>query len=366
MDNENTLIEIIKKSDVTAADLFDFRKLQEAGEHFLPMQWELGEDIRFQYNIKRMTPFTEVRKEDFIVVLNLLMRVAAFEPDTKKYSFSLEPGNLFYNSNGSVCIKRRDIISRQKRDVRFVEAYKALIACALTGQYSCSDYMEGGEGLLKKNSLTAPLISMEDVGAFLDYLEELKRNYIEKNNSQKMLVGKKKYLALQCLVLLLVIFAVLLGTYSGLQYFKAVPYMTAVITADNAYIENDDLTIIRSLRGIEVSELDKHQKYILARAYLQMESLSTEQKNNILSKLTLSANEKQLEYWIYLGRLEVKEAEDIAMQLSDDELLLYAYLKEKAVIETDSSLTGQEKEQSLQEIQTKIDSLAEQYTLEEE
>lgn len=366
MENENMLTETRKKSDLNAKDMYDFQKMQAAGEHFLSMQWEAGENIIFRYDIRRLTSFTEVRKEDFIIILNLLMRVAEFEPDSRKYMFSLEPENLYYNSNGYVGIKRRDIIPYGNQEADFIIAYKALIACALTGQYTYLDYMEGGGDLLNKNAVTAPIAEISEVTGLVDYLEALKGREMEQNRNHKVMVGKRRYLVMQSMLGLLLIGVILLGCYGGIQYFKVVPYLTAVNAADNAYIESDDLAIIAALRDIEISELDKHQKYILARAYLQMESLSTEQKNNILSRLTLSANEKQLEYWIYLGRLQVAEAEDVSMQLSDNELLLYAYLKEKALIETDSSLTGSEKEQSLGEIQTKINNLAEQYHLIEE
>lgn len=80
--------------------------------------------------------------------------------------------------------------------------------------------------------------------------------------------------------------------------------------------------------------------------------------------MTPDTNDRELEYWIHLGRMEVKEAENMAMQLSDDELLLYAYMKEKDQVESDTDLGGEEKESRLEEIQSKIDSLAEKYNTE--
>lgn len=47
-----------------------------------------------------------------------------------------------------------------------------------------------------------------------------------------------------------------------------------------------------------------------------------EQKDNILEQITLDGDEKMKEYWIYIGRLEVQKAQDIAMVKSNDELLL--------------------------------------------
>ena len=60
------------------------------------------------------------------------------------------------------------------------------------------------------------------------------------------------------------------------------------------------------------------------------------------------------------------EAIDIAMQQSDDEMLLYAYMKQKSMIETDSSLSGEEKTQELEKIAQKMQPLMEKYDTEEE
>lgn len=41
--------------------------------------------------------------------------------------------------------------------------------------------------------------------------------------------------------------------------------------------------------------------------------------------------------------MEVKEAENLALQMSDDQLLLYAYLQELSRIEEDQEMSGEEK-----------------------
>ena len=89
------------------------------------------------------------------------------------------------------------------------------------------------------------------------------------------------------------------------------------------------------------------------------------QKENILQKLPINGEEKLMEYWIYIGRLLPLEAENIALQRSDDELLLYAYMLEKDLTETDTQMTGEEKAAKLEELNGKIEKLAEKYVEEE-
>ena len=117
--------------------------------------------------------------------------------------------------------------------------------------------------------------------------------------------------------------------------------------------------VIEDFEKTDMSRLSVYDKYILAYSYIQCENLTEEQKKNINSALSLDTNEKILDYWIALGRLEVSEAENIAQQVSDNDLLLYAYLKEKNMLETDTEISGSEKEERMEELDSKIERLLE-------
>ena len=80
--------------------------------------------------------------------------------------------------------------------------------------------------------------------------------------------------------------------------------------------------------------------------------------------MTLNDTESKLDYWIYLGRSDTEQAADIALRLSDDQLLLYAYMKEKAITEENTELTGAEKSDKLNEITKKMEPLMEKYETE--
>jgi type VII secretion protein EssB len=365
--NEHEIVtEIVKKSRLYATGQYDLHKLQSAGEHFLPLTWkEQEEEVEFSYSIKRMHSFTEVRNESMEVILSILIQIAGFSKDQSSYSFSMEPGNLYYNSNGRVCIKTRDLRERQQdvTETSFLLSYKALIACGLTGKYSYQDYLEGGEELLSKTPVTAPLLEITTVWAVEDYLENLKREHLNIQRSTKILVSRVGNIVWKIAAGVLTVTTIVLGVYGSIQYFKEIPYLTAVAEANNAYIENDNVKLIDALKDLAAEEMDKHQKFILAKAYLQSENLSEDQKENRLGKLSLSSNEKELDYWIALGRMTPEKGEDLAMQLSDDELLLYAYLKDKEQVQSDTKIAGSEKEERLADIQGKIDNLKEEYNL---
>ncbi|MEG0722527.1 MAG: type VII secretion protein EssB/YukC, partial [Lachnospiraceae bacterium] len=167
-------------------------------------------------------------------------------------------------------------------------------------------------------------------------------------------------------LIILAVLCVISAVYLGYRFLKEDPYKSAVIAADNAYIEADYVGCIDAMRDVKVSDMELHQKYILANAYVRSENLTQEQKTNILETLSIKEAPVRLEYWIYLGRGDASQAEDIAMQQSDDQLLLYAYMKEKSAIESDTAITGEEKTQKLEDISSKMKPLMDQYDKTEE
>ena len=54
------------------------------------------------------------------------------------------------------------------------------------------------------------------------------------------------------------------------------------------------------------------------------------------------------------------------MQCSDDELLLYAFMTEKAILEKNTEISGEEKASRQQVLEKKIEDLAKQYEVTED
>ncbi len=144
------------------------------------------------------------------------------------------------------------------------------------------------------------------------------------------------------------------------------PREEAFIKAQNSYLDENYVKVIDDLSMVDMKYLDKYQKYILASAYIKSESLTPEQKENVLQTISINSEEKIKDYWIYLGRLNTVEAENIAMQCSDDELLLYAFMTEKAILEKNTEISGEEKASRLQVLEKKIEDLAKQYEVTED
>lgn len=153
----------------------------------------------------------------------------------------------------------------------------------------------------------------------------------------------------------------LLSLASVYSFGWYMPRQKGLRAAEDAYIRKDYRSMIDSLKGFQVDELDHAWKYMLATAYIQgqaVDTFSAKDKENILSKVTYQSGENVLDYWIHLGRMEVKEAEDLAMKMSDDQLLLYAYMHELRQVGEDEGLSGEEKSSRKQELVKEIEELA--------
>lgn len=96
-------------------------------------------------------------------------------------------------------------------------------------------------------------------------------------------------------------------------------------------------------------------QYQLAQSYVANEDLNMDQTANVQNTLTLQAEELYFQYWIAIGRGEHEEANEIARQLQDGELEMYANLKWRDAIRQDLSLSGDEREELLNDIQADID-----------
>ncbi|MDE6625485.1 MAG: hypothetical protein K2K56_03825 [Lachnospiraceae bacterium] len=367
-DKKDVVTIVVKKSGMVVREE-EYDRLVESQEGFLDcIIEETEEELQFTYNKKHVTPLRQLRKDDKLKQMVVLGNVKNVQDLRKQYSFSMNPDNLYYDMKGNVYVMHRDIVSKDYsgKQEHFIEEYKSLIGYVMQSRYDYEDYLEGGQALLRKDKFLNKILEAESVDAILTALEEQYEKIVEERNvyyvEVKRAVYKRKngYIVFASLLI-----TVLLGGLLYLYFYK-VEEQKHMLEVYGNYLVEDYVSLIDAGRGIRTENLDSRQKYVLAVAYVKSEDLTAEQKDNILALLLPEGSEQISEYWIELGRGNVTEAENIAMQRSDDELLLYAYLKEKQQLEENTELTGTEKNEAITNLQSKIDSLAEQYSVEEE
>ena len=354
----------VQRADMEAKTIYDFKRLEHGTVAMLPMTIEEEkETLLLCFDMEGMHSITEVQKMEKLQKLELILQVAELEKDYMRFEFQLSPENLYYDRLNRVKIKFRDITTGlyEERKEQFLKLYQALIGYIMDGSRPYEDYLSGGKELLKDQKEVVTLLSAETLEEEISLLQTLYENYKKEETILKIKVDKKKYKKMNIYgivssVLLVVLFgAVVYG------YFWHIPRQDKIVEANDAYLQKDYIRVIDSLKDFEIGQMERAQKYILATAYIQgelVDSFSTKDKEVILSKINYQSNEGIFDYWIHLGRMEVKEAENLALQMSDDQLLLYAYLQELSRIEEDQEMSGEEKSSKKQDLMKKVEELA--------
>lgn len=357
----------VKKSELQAQTAYDYRKMTYPNERLLSCTIEEEtESLEITYSVGSYYPFVDIRTQTKQERLRILIDVGGLMTLREEYTFSLAPDNLYFDDNARVYIMSRDVYTRDEgKGNVFLEEYKALIGYSMQKKYSYEDYLKGGSDLFQKHKFLQTIEAFDEVGEIRNYMEAEYRKIAEDMRLRKIPVNKNGYLWSRIYIGISILL-IIAGT-AALSYYYLIqrPRIEARLQAEADYIRGDYIQVINDLSDLSMQHLAYDQKYILSIAYVRMESLTAEQKQNILDKLPIGGDEKLMEYWIYIGRLNPLEAENIAMQKSDDELLLYAYMLEKDLTETDIEMTGEEKASKLNELEGKIKKLAEKYEADE-
>lgn len=357
--------ESIKKSEMSAMDKFDYQKLvYPFASGLLSCTYEeQSEELIFHYDTAGMKNINEIKEEEKEKKYQLLINFAQLWNTFLEYSISLSPENLYYDENYLIYAKRRDIYGRGKKadEDEFLIAYKSMICGFLGNRYDVAQIQESGLSILKDEKGFEDIFECESPQRLVSFLRQKKSEYIRKRREFLREVPKRSYNIWRLATLLFVILAVGGGGYSVYAGKFEIPKQKAVITANQSYIGNDYVSCIDSLRGMEPEQMDQNTKYILAVSYANSESFRKEEIQTIVSKLGPGSNEKELNYWVYLGRLDIERAEDIALALSDDKLLIYAYMKESDLLESNTDITGTEKKERLDKLEQEITRLGKKY-----
>lgn len=355
----------IRKSEMSAQNSYDYGKLVFPRSEFIDCSFEeKKEEVIFTYEVKGYKKFQGIRKEQRDVILINLIDCAKMAEVGGNYKFSLAPDNLFYDIHNQIFILGRDVYGKGEEFNldHFLKQYKALIGFSLQTKYSYEDYFNGGMELLNKDKFLSKIAVLDSIEKIKECLTNEYEELTEKYRETKIFVDKRK--SKQNKILLAVSGCLLIASlaFIGEQVFYVQPYEQAVVHANRSYLKLDYSKVIDSFKKIKLNRLTVYDKYILAYSYIQCESLTGEQKENIMNALSLETNEKVLDYWIYLGKLNVDKAEDIAQQISDNDLLLYAYLKDKSMVEENTKMSGSKKEQYLEDLDSKIEKLSSTYS----
>ena len=356
---EATISKTVKLTGLNAGTV-NIRRLTYENNLLVPCNVEYqGEAVVFTYDVTDLLPVAQMRDTTLAQKLQILTNAFMLEKLSGDLSFSLNPENIWVDSNLLVHVLERDLIAEEDMpDIN--QQIKALCGYLLNKKYAYEDFLFGGQDLYKKNKITEKLYRCSSIDETKELIQTQYLRQINNDKKNLTVIRKNTLKTIKIAIpVLIALVCILAGTLVYSLMIKA-PYDQALLSADKAYLYENNDNLISSVRGIDTTQLPKETRYILSRAYVISESLSEEQKKNVLSTIAVTSDDSILNYWIELGRLQYDNAIDYAKRLSDDELLMYALVKYEVSVENDNRITGEEKTKKLSEINSQIDALKKQ------
>lgn len=367
--NKNVLEKRMKKSDMKAKNIFDYEYLTRTVWGFLPMKIEEeNEDIILHFSLEGMRPLGELKIEETEYQFRFLQNFYFLQKLYQDYEIVLEEENIYFDNNFMPYIAFRDMRTQNEKieEKDFLEAYQQLTAGILSRKYSLKQVQESGIEIVRKDKKAAFLFEAETAEDLHKEIEKKADEVYEDNRNNKVRLDKRSYRLRNRIAA--VIFGTLLAVtvYTSYQTLVVLPRDKAVIRASRAYTVQDYVDCIDCLSKMKPEQMDTYTKYILAVSYAKSEALEKEELNNVLDRLSIYSNEIELEYWIAIGRADFDRAENVAQALSDDKLLIYAYMKELNYLEGNVTMDGEEKQNRMTELSNAITTIGEKYTEDEE
>lgn len=363
-----TTIENKKKSALNAKEQFDYEKLVYQIEGFLPCTYEEElEEVIFTYDMTGMNEMSELREEEKELQYQFLINFSRLAHLLSTYKISFTEENIYYDANFLPYIKERDLYHKGEKIEQdaFLAVYKLLIGGVLSKKYTVQKLQASGIEVLKSEDTFRAFYEAKSVAELVEILKQKKETY-QQDMKKKMVRVKKSGNTIKNIVA--VVASILLIAVTGYATYLSVmivPFQKNVIAAFEGHTANDAIATIDSMKDIQPAQMDTSTKYILALAYARSENLRREELEDIISKLSLNSNERELEYWIHLGRFESLEAQNLAKALSNDQLLIYAYMKELNLLESNTTMEGEEKQSRINTLEQEIRTLGQKYTADE-
>lgn len=363
METKENILEIrLKKSDLKAEGIFDYEYLTRDAQGLLPCRIkEEGEDLILQFMMEDMRPVSELKSEEMEYRFRFLQNFMKLKETWQNYDLPMKEDNIYYDSNFMPYLALRDIKTGEPKE-DFFQEYQYIAAGILNKKYSYTQVKESGIEILRRDKGTEFIFECGSSEELYAEMKKKAQELYEVNRYKKIRLDKKSYhLRNRILAVILGLLAAGL-IYTGYQTFVTLPRDKAVIQASRAYTIQNYIDCIDYLKTIEPEQMDTYTKYILAVSYAKSEALEKEELNNVLEKISIYSNETELEYWIAVGRSDFDRAENIAKALSDDKLLIYAYMKELNYLEANVTMDGEEKQSRMNELSNAITEIGEKYT----
>ncbi|MBM7664518.1 type VII secretion protein EssB [Solibacillus kalamii] len=235
---------------------------------------------------------------------------------------------------------------------------KAIIAAAVQPKYKFDQYIQFSKSI-ELSPVAVKIMEAKDEQELLTIIQD-RLQLLEKEEKKYTKIAKTKWNWVRYSLIGLLLVLLPLGIYTGYAALVIQPQQEAYVAVQAPYIQGNYSEIIDQLAQYNVEKMPNVIQYELSLAYIVNETLTEEQKENVLKTITLQTDPDYFKYWIYIGRGQAEEALTVARQLEDLDLIMLALLHYEESIKADRELDGEEREQLLDKVQTEINEVTKQ------
>ena len=236
----------------------------------------------------------------------------------------------------------------ERNEEQTLRETKALIAAAIEPKYSFEQYYYFSDSIERPIIVEKILQAKNEEELITIIQKQMKKLVEEEKNFTKMTVVKRNWLRYSIIALLLLVIPSFI--YNGYSVFVLQPQQDAYVYAQEHFLQKKYSEVINTLSNYEIDNMPKVIQYELSIAHIINETLTEDQKDNVLNTITLQTDPRYYEYWIFLGRGQVEKALTLSRQLEDLDLIMLALLHYEEEVKLDSDLKEDERERILNEI----------------
>ncbi|UBH08107.1 type VII secretion protein EssB [Macrococcus armenti] len=355
----------ILKSDAINASPIDLSLLVKPHQNLMDASLEtLPDHYEVTYSLlPGDIPFNDIhtfeRKDKLRYLLNIR---SLYQLLDTRYTFLLQPDNIYFSKDGIPKLKVRGIQNKipptKLTETDFVKYYKALIMHVFDNKLQFEELMEGVQPDVKLSPFMEQINEANDISQIETLLET---NFIEEKaffNKNYQYYEKKKFNFFKYgMITAAILFAVAAG-FLSFNFFHTDKIKQSIITAYQQYENKNYSSVLDTYKSVNEKNLTNNELYIYADSYLNVneQGLDDDQINQIKNMVSVNAREDILKYWYKMGHSKYEEALNTAEIIGSNDMQKLALINLINQIKGED-LDSDKREEKIKPFQEKLDQI---------
>lgn len=345
---------------IRLTELAEYELFLSGDEHYLPGKvLKANEDqltLSYQLPEKALALTEYVKRFDRAAVLRLLPQLYwVVDEQAGLLQPFIAPENLFVIGQRIVVAHRgfKSSVAPFKETAELrVKQFRALVLYLLEPKQDYAKLVNGAGAL--RHTFAQQLAKATTITALESLVDQQVMTQEQVAQKTLVTVKKTKFQMLKWIAGIGSVISVILLGVTLFWGFYTVPKAEHIVTAQARFLNDNYADTTKELARYSPEHLPQSARYVLAVSYIQLDTLSSQQKKAVLKNISQNSNSNQLNYWIQIGRGQYTEALSLAKNIGDDEYILHAYTKLYTATKNNTTMDGAKKQAELSKYRKQI------------